>query len=52
MKKESRKKRIKRIIGRVPLPKQTGGPQTTKHGERGYQRSKNRKVIKKELEDH
>lgn len=33
----------KKILGRIPLPKQKGGPQTTKKGKRGYNRKRDKK---------
>ncbi|MEI6288617.1 MAG: hypothetical protein WCP18_03525 [bacterium] len=34
---------------RLPLPPKVGGPQTTKHGERGYDRKNAKRNLKQEL---
>ncbi|XOU94059.1 MAG: hypothetical protein ACNFW9_04405 [Candidatus Kerfeldbacteria bacterium] len=47
-KKETDLERFKRLHGRIPLPKQTGGPHSEKKGEKGYDRNKEKKKVKDE----
>ena len=44
-------KNQKRIRFRIPLPKQTGGPQTTRKGKRGYNRKNQRRKTRQILEE-
>lgn len=37
-----------KILGRIPLPRQTGGAQGTKKGKRGYDRKRDKSVFQKE----
>lgn len=45
MKREKRKNPIARM--RIPLPRQTGGPQGTPKGKRGYDRKQAKKELRK-----
>ncbi|MDP2669137.1 MAG: hypothetical protein Q8P07_04865 [bacterium] len=40
---------MKKILGRIPLPRQTGGAHTTKKGKRGYDRKREKQKIRKEV---
>ena len=35
-------------LGRIPLPRKTGGPQTTKKGKKGYNRKREKGRLRKE----
>lgn len=35
-------------LGRIPLPRQKGGAQTTKKGKRGYDRKREKQKFRKE----
>ncbi len=50
MKKESKKKRVKRRLGRIPLPRQKGKPHSTKKGKRGYNRKRTKEEFQSEPE--
>ncbi|NIO08869.1 MAG: hypothetical protein GTO40_12985 [Deltaproteobacteria bacterium] len=49
-KKQTKDKGTKKL-GRIPLPRQTSGPQTTKKGKKGYDRKREKKDILKEGAD-
>ena len=38
----------KRILGRIPLPRQKGGAQGTKKGQKGYNRKREKAHLQKE----
>lgn len=40
---------MKKILGRIPLPRQKGGAQGTKKGKRGYDRKRDKSAFKKEV---
>lgn len=37
-----------KILGRIPLPRQTGGAQGSKKGKKGYNRKREKSAFKKE----
>lgn len=39
----------KRILGRIPLPRQKGGAQGTKKGKKGYNRKREKQKFRKEV---
>lgn len=43
----ARKKKIpvRKRLGRIPLPQQRGGPQSTKKGKKGYNRKRQKKRL-------
>lgn len=45
MKKPKKPKKQKIILGRIPLPRNTGGAQGTKKGKKGYDRKKDKEVL-------
>jgi len=45
---ETEIERFKRLHGRIPLPKQTGGAHSKKKGEKGYDRKKEKEKVKDE----
>lgn len=43
------KKGIRKKLGRIPLPRKRGGPQTTKKGKKGYNRRRQKTPLAREL---
>jgi hypothetical protein len=41
------KKARHRILGRIPLPRKAGGPQTTRKGKKGYTRMREKQRLRK-----
>ena len=41
---KNRKRRSSKLLGRIPLPRKRGGPQTTKKGKRGYSRKRGKEI--------
>jgi hypothetical protein len=45
MRQMSRGKKIRKKLGRIPLPRKRSGPQTTKKGKKGYDRKREKERI-------
>jgi len=45
MQRISRGKKLRKKLGRIPLPKKPSGPQTTKKGKKGYFRKREKERI-------